>query len=306
MNDISARGIRAFIFVAEYGSFTAAAEVTGFSKANLSQQVTELEKSLQVQLLYRTTRRLRLTEVGKGYYERCKRAMAALDAAAEWAAQSTSELKGKIRMNSVGGLLGEELIAPLVLSFQQKYPEVQVNLDFSSVRVDLIEDHYDLVLRMGELPDSTLIAKKVRSVTTRYVASPQFIQQHGPIDKPEDLKKLPLIYGSVDNWVMVNGDQQRIIHIDKGTKAVSGRVMHQAALVGLGVTRLADVYCQADIDQGNLIEVLPKWSEQTQISLICPPVRHQLSKVRALMSWITDNFESRYQQLLQYGPGATG
>ncbi len=299
MNDISWRGIRAFIAVAEHGSFTAAAEATGYSKANLSQQVSDLEAALRAQLLHRTTRSLRLTEVGEGYYQQCKRAMVMLDSAAEWASQSADDLTGRIRMNAVGGLFGDELIAPLVVSFQQHYPDVEVNLDFSSVRVDLIEEKYDLVVRMGHMPDSTLIARNLGNVHTRYVASPEFLKEHGPVEKPEDLKLLPLIYGSVDHWIMTRGKEQRIIHVEKGMKVVSGRAMRRAAIAGLGVTRLADVYCQPDIDNGQLVEVLPQWSEKTPISLVCPPVRHQLARVRALMKWISDHFGTVYEQSLR-------
>ena len=301
MNSTSWHGIRAFIDVAEHGSFTAAAKVSKSSKGNLSQLVTELEKSLRVQLLHRTTRKLQLTEIGEGYYERCKRAMVMIDSAAEWASQSTDELSGLIRMNSVGGLFGEELVVPLIMSFMQHYPEVDIQLDFSSTRVDLIESHYDLVLRMGKLPDSTLIARTLCTVTTRYVASPDFLKEHGNIRKPEDLKKLPLIYGSVDHWEMKRGKESRVIHVDKGRKAVTGRVMRQAALAGLGVTRLADVYCQSDIDKGTLVEVLPAWSEETPISLVSPPVKHQLQRVRKLRQWIADHFDANYQKVMRFG-----
>ncbi|GAB3483584.1 LysR family transcriptional regulator [Marinomonas epiphytica] len=298
MNNISWRAIRAFLLVAEYQSFTSAAEASGFSKANLSQLVTELEKSLSVQLLHRTTRQLRLTEIGAGYYQRCKRAMLELDSAAEWAMQSTDSLKGIIKMNSVGGLFGEELVAPMVLAFQKAHPEVQVHLDFSSLRVDLLDSPYDLVLRMGDLPDSSLIARKVHTVTTRYVASPSYLCQFPRIEQPEDLKRLTLIYGSVNSWVMSKNQQQRIIHIDQGIRINSGRTMTRAAIDGLGVTRVADVYCQANINKGDLVEVLPDWAEETPISLVCPPNRYQLSRVKLLMQWIRDRFDERYQGLL--------
>lgn len=302
MNDISWRGIRAFLQVAEHHSFTAAAEAAGASKSNLSQLVSELEAALGVQLLHRTTRQLRLTEIGKGYYDRCKQAMILLDSAAEWAADATHDLRGTIRMNSVGGLFGEELIAPLVLRFQQHYPQVKVELSFSSARVDIIEDHYDLVLRMGKLPDSSLIVRALKSITTRYVASPAFLKRFGPLNSPQDLKKVPLIYGSVDHWIMTNGREQQIIHVDNGLKAASGRIMRKAAISGLGVTRLADVNCQSDIDSGRLVEVLPQWSEQTPISLVCPPVRHQLARVRALMAWLARDFDEQHRTLLRLGP----
>lgn len=307
MNNPSSRGIRAFLLVAECGSFTAAAEVSGFSKANLSQLVTQLEAALGVQLLYRTTRSLRLTEVGEGYYQRCKQALRQLDAASEWASQSTDELRGRIRMNAVGGLIGEALISPLVMQFQQRHPEVRVQLDFSSVKVDLIEDQYELVVRMGALPDSTLVARTLGVMTTRYVASPDFLARHGSIHEPEDLKSLSLIYGSVDHWLFRCGQEQRVVNVnpDISLKMVSGRVMRQAALAGLGVTRLADVYCQADIEYGDLVEVLPSWSETTPISLVCPPIRHQLSRVRALMDWLCNGFEPCYQQALAQSPGVS-
>nr|WP_320135898.1 LysR substrate-binding domain-containing protein [uncultured Amphritea sp.] len=301
MNNVSWRGIRAFIYVAESGGFTAAAEVSGFSKAHLSQLVSELEAVLSVQLLYRTTRQLRLTEIGQGYYERCKLAMQQLDAAAEWASQSTDELKGVIRMNAVGGLIGEELLAPLVIDFQRQHPRICVDLDFSSVQVDLIANHYDLVMRMGELPDSSLIARKLHRVTTRYVASPDFLQGNHLIENPEDLKALSLICGSVDHWTLSRGDERRTVHVEQGIKVSSGRVMRQAALAGLGVTRLADVYVQADLQRGRLVEVLPDWSENTQLTLLCPPLRHQLKRVRALSEWLKGRFEDRYQQALQRG-----
>lgn len=304
MNNISWRGIRAFLYVAEHGSFTAAAESSGFSKANLSQLVSDLEASLGIQLLHRTTRKLRLTEVGEGYYRRCKEAMSTLDSATEWATQETDKLQGVIRMNSVGGILGEELIAPLVLDFQKQFPEVKINLDFTSVRVDLIEDKYDLVLRMGKMPDSTLITRSLRAVTTRYVASPEFLNTNTPIHEPEDLTALPLIYGSVDHWVMSRDKEERIIYASNGIKLVNGRVMRRAAIEGLGITRLADIYCQSDIENGRLVEVLPEWSEETPISLVSPPLRYQLKRVKKLKAWIVEHFESRYKRLLNHSdPG---
>ncbi|WP_444920230.1 LysR substrate-binding domain-containing protein [Microbulbifer sp. CnH-101-G] len=306
MNNISWRAIRAFIAVAEHGSFTAAADHTGYSKATLSQQVSELESAMDVQLLLRTTRKLRLTEVGEGYYQRCKQAMQQLDSAADWATHSREKVKGKIRINAVGGIIGEEIIAPLVIEFQKTYPEIQIQLDFSSVRVDLIEDRYDLVIRMGELPDSTLVVRKLQSIKTRYVASPDFIKTRGPILKPMDLSQVPLIYGSVDQWVLTRGKASHKVDVEQGIKLVSGRAMRLAALAGLGVTRLADIYVQADIQQGKLQEILPGWSESTQLSMVCPPLRHQLARVRSLMQWLKDHFSKEYERLLEKGLDENG
>lgn len=295
MNNLSWRGVQAFIHVAECGSFTAAAEVSGFSKANLSQHVTELEAALGVQLLYRTTRQLRLTEVGEGFLERARRGLSQLNSAAEWASQATDELKGDIRVNTVGGPIGEELLAPLMIDFQLQYPGVKVHLDFSSVRVDLIEDRYDLVVRMGELPDSTLIARKLLDLKTLYVASSEFLKQYPAIKQPEDLVEVPLICGSVDHWVLRRGEEQRVVPVAaSSTRMISGRVMRQAAIAGLGVTRVSNVYVQSDINDGRLCHVLPEWAEFTPLSLVCPPLRHQLARVRALMDWLIARVPGRY------------
>ena len=301
MNNISWRLIRAFLSVAEHGSFTAAAEAQGLSKANMSQQVSELEASLGVQLIHRTTRKLRLTEIGEGYYERCTKAMRHLDSAADWASQSKAELRGTIRMNAVGGPIGEDVLAPLLIEFQKEHPNVQLQLDFSSIRVDLIEDHYDLVLRMGELPDSTLIGRKLTTLTTRYVASPDFLALHDPIKKPEDMIGLPLIYGSVNHWIFKQGNKQRIIHAEGGIKLISGRAMRHAALAGLGITRTADLYIKRDLQAGRLVELLPDWAEETPLSLICPPTRHQLARVRALMDHLQAHFKARYDAMMEQG-----
>ena len=304
MNGIYWRGIIAFNHVAEFGTFTAAAEATGYSKANLSQQVTELESRLGVQLFYRTTRQLRLTEIGEAYYRKTRHALQEIALASTWASQSTDELKGVIRMNAVGGLLGEQLIAPLVIEFQKQHPNIEVHLDFSSVQVDLIDQHYDLVVRLGHMPDSTLLARKLGTIRTRYVASPEFLQANREIKHPNDLAGLPLVYGSVDQWVFTHGDEKQTLRAEGGIKVISGRVMRHAAMAGLGVTRLTDVYVQADLDHGRLVEVLPEWAESTPVYLVCPPLRYKLNRVSALMDWLKKGFVARYKQILKEGAAA--
>lgn len=295
MNNMHWSGIRSFIAVAEHGSFTAAADALGLSKASLSQQVTALEKALGVQLLYRTTRILRLTEIGQGYYAQCRAGVDQLDNAREWATQSTQALSGSIHMNSVGGLIGEEMIAPMLIDFQQTYPQINVSLDFSSQRVDLIESQYDLVMRMGTLPDSSLIARRLHAMTTRYVASPEFLSRQGEIKHPDDLRALPLIYGSVSEWLFIKPDEQVRIQASRGFQIANGRVMCQAAEQGLGVARLADPYVNVALREGRLVEVLPEWRQTTPLSLICPPARYQLNRVRALADWLIEHFAAHYQ-----------
>ncbi|GAA5217465.1 LysR family transcriptional regulator [Corallincola platygyrae] len=293
------KGICAFIAVARSGSFSAAAEASGNSKSNLSQQVSQLEQLLNVQLLHRTTRQLRLTEIGQGYLEKCQIAVQQLSLATEWAIENRSKLAGEIKMNAVGGLIGEEVIAPLLIEFQQAYPDIDVKLDFSSQRVDLLSSPYDLVMRMGELEDSSLIARRLHTISTKYVASPSFLQRYGSIEHPSDLTHCPLIYGSVSEWRFHQGETQVSVRAEQGFQIANGRVMLKAALEGQGIARLADVYVEPYLANGELLEVLPLWHpSDTRLSLVSPPARYQLNRVRALMDYLIEHFSAKYQQVM--------
>jgi len=295
MNNINWQGIRSFLAVADHGSFTAAAEATGFSKSNLSQQVSALEQQLGVQLLLRTTRRLRLTEVGQGYAEQCRHALQQLNDAADWAVQSTHSLSGRINVNSVGGLIGEEVVAPLLIRFQQQYPGIEIALDFSSRTEDLLAGNLDLVVRIGELPDSNLVARTLHKVSTRYVASPGFLEAREKINHPQALKKLPLICGSIREWHFYKDQEQCTVHVGDGFRIANGRVMLQAAKAGLGIARLIDIYSDQALARGELVEVLPEWGLETPLSLVCPPARHRLQRVRVLMEWLQAEFRQAYR-----------
>jgi len=301
MNKSYWNGIRSFLAVAEHGSFTAASEQTGLTKASLSQQVSTLEQSLGVQLLHRTTRSVKLTEAGKGYYQKCRQGFEQLESARQWVCQANQALAGPIRMNAVGGLIGEEVIAPLLIEFQQQYPEIELSLDFSSERVDLMNTDYDLVMRMGELPDSSLIARRLHLITTRYVASPSLLAKLPAIEHPEQLKDLPAVCGSVSRWQLSDGNEFLSVTPGPGFRIANGRVMLQAAEAGLGISRLADIYTDAAIADGRLLEVLPQWQQHTPLSLVCPPARHQLQRVRALMDWLVEEFAARYREVMTAG-----
>lgn len=298
MNNLHWRGIYAFIHVAEQQSFTKAADILGAAKSNLSQSIKDLEAHLKVQLFYRSTRHVRLTEIGDEYYKKCKKSLQDLDIATQLASQESNEINGTIKINCVGGILGEDVVAPLLLKFQQQNPKVKIHLDFSSNRINLLESDYDFVIRMGNLPDSNLIVSSLRTVSTKYVASPSFIEKYGQITNPRELEKLPLIYGSVKQWNLVSADDKYILHIHKnGTHATNGRVMKQAALLGLGVTRLVDIYVDADIKNGNLVEVLANYAETTQLSIVSQPVRYQLKRVSSLIKYLKENFNQKYSDI---------
>ncbi|BCD90210.1 LysR family transcriptional regulator [Francisella halioticida] len=297
MNNIGWRGLHSFIHVAEQQSFTKAADILGIAKSNLSQSIKDLENQLKVQLLYRSTRHVRLTEIGQEYYKRCKKAINDLDIATQIATQENNELNGTIKINCVGGILGEDVIAPILLEFQQQYPNINIHLDFSSNRINLLDSDYDLVIRMGSLPDSNLIISALRKVSTKYVASSDFIKQYGQIIDPRQLENIPLIYGSVKQWSLISGKDNYTLHIHNNSIHVAnGRVMKQATLLGLGVTRLVDIYVDSDIKNKNLVEILPEYAETTQLSIVSLPVKYQLKKINLLIKYIKQHFNERYNK----------
>lgn len=298
MNNLRWRSIFFFIHVAEQQSFTKAADILGVAKSNLSQNIKDLESHLKVQLLYRNTRHVKLTEIGEQYYQKCKKSFHDLDIATQLATQESNKLEGLIKINCVGGILGEEVIAPILLKFKQENPNVNIHLDFSSNIVNLLEQNYDLVIRMGELPDSNLIVSPLKTVSTKYVANKDLLKKYGKIESPKQLENIPLIYGSVKQWSLTSLKDKYIIHIhNNGIHVTSGRVMKQAALSGLGVTRLIDVYVESDISKGRLVEILPEYAEITQLSIVSPPARYQLKRVSSLIKHLKENFAQKYNQI---------
>lgn len=297
MNNTQWRSIQSFIYVAEQQSFTKAADILGVAKSNLSQSIKDLESQLSVQLLYRSTRHVRLTEIGQEYYHRCKKALRDIDIATQIATQENNELKGTIKINCVGGIIGEDVIAPLLLEFQQQNPNVNIHLDFSSSRINLLDSDYDLVIRMGSLPDSNLIVSQLRKVSTKYVATSNLIKQYGQIKDPKQLENIPLIYGSIKQWSFISGEDSYTLHIhNNGIHVTNGRVMKQAALLGLGVTRLVDIYVDTDIKNKNLVEILPKYAETTQLSIVSLPVKYQLKRISFLIKYLKQHFNERYNK----------
>lgn len=298
MENIYWKGIHSFILVVKEGSFTSAAEASGRSKAILSQQVSELEKAINAQLLYRTTRHLRLTEIGRQYYSKALVAVQQLEQAQDDVIQSTNSLKGTIKLNMVGGILGEEVISPLLIAFQQKHPEVELKLSFSSIHEDLLASSYDLVFRLGKQPDSSLITRHLYTIPNRYVASPNLIDDISKIKQPEDLKAYPLIYGSVKEWLFEKDNTQQVITTTKGFQATNGLIMLKAAKAGLGICRMTELRSQQAINEGSLVEVLADWAQPSQLSIVCPPHRYQIKRVHLLMEWMVERFANRYNQML--------
>jgi len=264
-NNIPLADIRAFITIAEQESFTRAAEILGSSRAHLSRQLNQLEQQLDVQLLIRTTRSQRLTEAGKLFFDQCRNSLQGIEHAIELAQDQNQQMQGKVRINCVGGIIGEELLSQIISEFTLVNPRIQVEIDFSSERVDLIADEFDLVIRMGELEDSGLIARKITELTIGTWASPNYLSKHEKITTPSQLPKHNCLTGSVKRWHFTNIKDSTVtteVKVFGNFTCKNGRALLKASLNGQGIVRLPQLYCQQAIAQKQLVAVFKDWQCQ--------------------------------------------
>ena len=302
--------IRAFVTIAEQGSFTQAAEVLQASRAHLSRQLAQLENQLGVQLIIRTTRAQRLTEVGEQFFQQCLTALQNIDQAVTIASADTARLQGNICINCVGGIIGEEIFAPLLNEFSLLYPQINIDLDFSSPRVDLIAEAFDLVVRMGELENSGLVARKLSDIQVKVLASPGYLDQHPSICHPKDLEQHNCLTGSIKRWHFhqqaINHNNAPVHEIDilaKGNfTCKSGRALINAAKNGNGIVRLPALYCETELQQGSLISVFEReqaasqqpseqWhSPDVPLFLLYNKNRHQPARLKVLIDFLCQQF----------------
>ncbi|MCM2679509.1 LysR family transcriptional regulator [Echinimonas agarilytica] len=288
MNQFNINGISEFIVVAEVKSFTEAAERLSISRPRVSQIIARLEQTMGVRLIERTTRSMQLTDAGERFYQHASRAIEMLHQAQLLAVESSQHLSGRLRINSVGGKFGEELLAPLILQFSELHPHIDVHLDFASHHVDIIAEQYDLAIRMGMLGDSSLVARPLAHVNSYLCASPSYIEQHGTIDHPKQLNQHQVIHGSVVRWAFNGPNQQRAEITVKGKFICpNGHVQRAAALSGKGVARLPGYYVETDIRKGRLVNVLEHWhSAKLPINIVYPKPKFRQLKVQRLIEFL--------------------
>ncbi len=282
-------GIVEFVAVAEAGSFTHAAAQLNTSKSRLSQAVSRLEQDLGVTLLQRTTRRISLTEVGETFLRQCRQGLDLLQLAVDDAQTQQQRVAGPIRINSVGGILGEEWLSPILFRFLEQYPDIIIDLDFSSHRVDLIDGQFDLVVRMGELPDSNLIARELQQLESILCASPDFTARYGQPRHPDELEKFPAALGSITRHRFTRNDEKVDWQSTSRLRCRNGHVMKKAALHGAALVCLPRVYVSRELASGALVHLLPDWQlARSPLSLVYPQHRYRLRRVQLLVEFLTD------------------
>ncbi|WP_097091449.1 LysR family transcriptional regulator [Novosphingobium sp. Chol11] len=281
-----------FAAVVEHRSFTDAAKALSISKATVSKAVTRLEQHLETSLFNRTSRRLALTESGKRLAAHAARILEEGQAAEEAARQDTAELSGTIRLGApmTFGLLR---IAPLIAEFAKLHPAVDVDLHLSDARIDMVEMGLDATLRIADMPDSSLRARRLGDVKLHVIASPSYLAERGRPTHPSDLGAHDcLCYSNAptpDVWRFSGpGQQNVVIQVRARITVNSGDAMLPALKAGIGIARLPDFIVSDGLASGELEEVLVDWRPSPLgLHLVTPPSRLRPARVEALLDYIT-------------------
>ena len=279
-----------FLAVVERGSFTAAAAHLGRSKAAISKEVAALEKRLGAQLLRRTTRSMSLTEIGEAFYERCQRVAEQTEQAELSVSELTAEPRGEIRVAAPMSF-GHRILAPELPRFLEKHPEMRVDVDLTDRRIDLIREKFDLALRIGNLRDSTLIARKLAPVRAVVCASPAYLERVGTPQTLEELSEHECLSyrPSPDTW---NFTLERSVEARGRLNIDNGDALLQAALSGAGITYLPTFLVSEELRAGRLVPLFvdDSFPREGGLWAVYPASRHLSPKVRAFIDHFAQVF----------------
>jgi DNA-binding transcriptional LysR family regulator len=286
--------MQTFAAVVDAGSFVKAADALGTSKAAVSRHVGELEARLGVRLLQRTTRRLSLTDEGQVFHARCKELLASLDDAEVEISARRARASGLLRIN-VPYSFGIGHLAPLWGDFHALHPQVTIDLTLADRVVDLVDEGYDVAVRIAQLPNSTLVSKRLATTRVVLCASPDYLATHGAPRHPAELAQHATVSYSYlatrDEWHF-DGPQGRVsVRTTPWMHTNNGDTCRAAALAGQGVILQPTFLVRDDIAAGRLVELLPEYrSLELGIYAVYPTRKHVLPKVRALIDFLAERF----------------
>jgi DNA-binding transcriptional LysR family regulator len=277
-------GVTEFVAVAETESFTAAAKRLDSSVANISRQIQALENRLATKLFHRTTRKVSATEEGRVFYHHCRQLLDGLDDAERAISNLQTKPTGKLKITAPLSY-GEKFVAPLVNDFAIEYPDLDIEMLLSNQQFDLIENGFDLAIRLGVLEDSTLVARKLADRTQYVCASPHYLAQYGQPHTLSELNSHNCLLGTLDYWRFEEAGKQNNLKVTGNLRYNSGPALRDAALKGLGLVQLPDYYVGELIAAGELVPVLNKQCQSMEgIWAVYPSNRHLSTKVRMLIN----------------------
>jgi DNA-binding transcriptional LysR family regulator len=288
--------MRTFIRVVETGSISGAADRLGIAKSAVSRRLKELEGHLGVELFHRTTRKMNLTDTGRAFYHQSVRILEDVIEAEHATSQAHGTLRGslKIALPSTFGLMH---MGPAINEFLQANPQIEFDLDFNDREVDLIQEGFDLAIRIANLPDSSLIARRLAPIRFVMCASPAYLEQMGTPRSPDELSAHQCLVYSLrrdfEYWHLTdrNGSEIRT-KIHPYLKASTGEFLKDAAVDGLGIILLPSFIAYKEIERGALVQILKEYElPQMDAYAIYPQTRHLSQRVRAFVDFLVKRFE---------------
>ena len=286
-----------FSKVVQGGSLSAAARELGISPAVVSRTLAAMEARLGVRLINRTTRSLHLTDEGASYYETCSRILAEIEEADAAAAARRVEPQGMLRV-ALPASFGLNHIAPLIPRFAERYPKVELALSLSDRSVNLVEEGFDLAIRIAELKDSALAARKLAPNRRVVCASPAYLRQHDEPKTPQDLAKHNCLIATWEQGMAMNWEYKSPVG-KRGSVRVTGRyacdnweVLREWAVAGLGVALKSTWDVRKHLEDGSLVPLLPGYDFSSDVGIyaVYPHRRHLPAKTRVFIDFLAESF----------------
>lgn len=285
-----------FVRVVEAESFSGAGRKAGIPVSTVSRKIANLEKALGVRLLERSTRALRMTDIGEAYFERCRRGLEEFEAANAVVTDRQQTLSGRLRISAPPSL-SDVLIVPLVGGFQESYPNVSVRCLVTDRHVDHIADAVDLSLRVGDLPDSSLVCRRLLCYRSVLVASPGYIQQRALPTHPDDLASHVIVAFARWNsgpirWSLERRGKTQRVKLNANITLNDYAGVRRAVVDGRGVSEIPSIVCNRELRDGSLIEIMPEWRfEPVSIAAVYPSKQNLSRLVRLFRDYCVDHFK---------------
>jgi DNA-binding transcriptional LysR family regulator len=286
--------VLAFVRVVETGAFARAAERMDLSKSILSRRVARLEEQLGAKLLTRTAQGAQPTDIGQAYFARASNILAELEAAQEIVADAVTQIAGTIRITAPLSF-GTQHLAPALADFARMHPKVDLDVSLNDRTVDLLAGGYDMAVRIGNLQDSALVARKIAPVRAVVVASPKYLDERGRPEHPRDLAEHDLLFyaniPTYEQWRFRVRDRWEHVKGHARFRADNGEMLREAACAGLGIVILPSFIASHAIQSGGLEVLLRDFPlEEVGLHLVMPPGRASTARIRALIDFIAARF----------------
>ncbi len=282
-----------FVRVVEAGSFVGAARVSQIPKSTIARRIDELEASLGVRLLERSTRQLRPTEAGLSFYERCRQIVEDIEDATATVSSRQQEPQGRLRCTT-SVLMAETYMGKWCVEYLERYPKVELDLYLANRRVDLVAEGFDLAIRIGELEPSSTIVRRMLPAPLFICASPDYLREYGSPTTPQDLSDHACVVFSPErakqSWALRNEAGDTVSVSVAGRMVVNSlAVAFDACVAGFGIARVPSFLCSEALERHDVVHLLPQWcSTSKYVHALYPSRKHLSPTVRTFVDFMTE------------------